>query len=142
LWEACVCPYTTTGRVHPAQKERQNAEEFGTLVAAAFVAVVMLVMTAAPATAARQNGLVNVNVEGNQVQVPIAAAANICDVNIAILLGAILDDGDTDLHRRCRRRGNHSSHRQLAVLERRSNHAADMPGRGTDPARAFSWRAL
>jgi hypothetical protein len=42
-----------------------------------------------------QNGLVNVNVEGNQVQVPIAAAVNICDVNIAILLGFILDNGET-----------------------------------------------
>ena len=42
-----------------------------------------------------QNGLVNVNIEDNVVQVPIAAAANICDVNIAILLGAILDNGPT-----------------------------------------------
>ena len=42
-----------------------------------------------------QNGLVNVNVEDNWVQVPIAAAANICDVNIAALIAFIADNGDT-----------------------------------------------
>jgi hypothetical protein len=43
----------------------------------------------------RQNGLINVNLENNTVQVPIAAAANICDVDIAILVGAILEDDAT-----------------------------------------------
>lgn len=43
----------------------------------------------------RQNGLINVNIEDNEIQIPIAAAANICDVNVAILVAAILDDGAT-----------------------------------------------
>jgi hypothetical protein len=43
----------------------------------------------------RQNGLINVNIEDNTIQVPIAAAANICDVDIAILVGAILEDDAT-----------------------------------------------
>jgi len=43
----------------------------------------------------RQNGLINVNVEDNTVQVPIAAAANICDVDVAILVGAILQNDAT-----------------------------------------------
>ena len=38
----------------------------------------------------QQSGLVNVNVSGNTVQVPIAAAVNICDVNAAVL--AVLTD--------------------------------------------------
>ena len=43
----------------------------------------------------RQNGLINVNLENNTVQIPIAAAANICDVNVAVLVGAILEDDAT-----------------------------------------------
>jgi hypothetical protein len=43
----------------------------------------------------RQNGLINVNLENNTVQIPIAAAANICDVDVAILVGAILQDDAT-----------------------------------------------
>src|SRR5919106_2001722 len=38
----------------------------------------------------RQNGLINVNLENNVIQVPIAAAANICDVNVVALATAIL----------------------------------------------------
>jgi hypothetical protein len=40
-----------------------------------------------------QSGLVNVNVEDNVVQVPIAIAANICGVTVAVLSNA-LDDGE------------------------------------------------
>ena len=43
----------------------------------------------------RQNGLINVNLENNTVQIPIAAAANICDVDVAILVGAILENDAT-----------------------------------------------
>lgn len=43
----------------------------------------------------RQNGLINVNLENNTIQIPIAAAANICDVDVAILVGAILKNGAT-----------------------------------------------
>lgn len=45
--------------------------------------------------AASQDGLVNVNLENNVIQVPIAAAANICDVDVAILASAILFDDAT-----------------------------------------------
>jgi hypothetical protein len=44
----------------------------------------------------RQDGLVNVNLENNTVQIPIAAAANICDVDVAILVGTILEDDATE----------------------------------------------
>jgi hypothetical protein len=44
----------------------------------------------------RQDGLINVNIEDNIVQIPIAAAANVCDVDIAILVGAILEDDATE----------------------------------------------
>ena len=40
---------------------------------------------AAPADAATQNGLVNVDLSGNTVQVPVAVAANICGVQANVL---------------------------------------------------------
>jgi hypothetical protein len=42
-------------------------------------------IAAAPAPAANQNGLVNVDLTGNTVQVPIGIAANVCDVSVAAL---------------------------------------------------------
>jgi hypothetical protein len=39
---------------------------------------------------ARQEGLINVNLEDNTVQVPIAAAANICDVDVVLLATEVL----------------------------------------------------
>jgi ChpA-C len=36
-----------------------------------------------------QNGLVNLNVSGNTVQVPISIAANVCGVNVALLANLI-----------------------------------------------------
>ena len=39
-----------------------------------------------------QNGLVNVNADDVEVQVPIGIAANICDVNVAVLVDQFLDD--------------------------------------------------
>jgi hypothetical protein len=44
---------------------------------------------------ALQNGLVNVNVTDIQVQVPIALAANVCDVNVAVLVADLQDDAAT-----------------------------------------------
>ena len=41
-----------------------------------------------------QEGLINVNIGDVTVQVPIAAAANICDVTVAILASDLLDDGE------------------------------------------------
>lgn len=58
------------------------------LTAGAFVGL------AAPAQAAppvNQSGLVNVNVTDLNVQVPIGIAANICDVNVAVLVDTIQD---------------------------------------------------
>ena len=45
--------------------------------------------SAAPVT---QEGLVNVNLTDVAVAVPIAVAANVCDVNVAVLVG-LLSDG-------------------------------------------------
>lgn len=39
---------------------------------------------------ARQNGLINVNLDNNFVAIPIAAAANICDVDVVVLVRRIL----------------------------------------------------
>ena len=52
------------------------------------------VALASPAAAAppTQSGLVNVNVSDLVVQIPIAIAANICDVNVAVLVGDLIDD--------------------------------------------------
>jgi hypothetical protein len=65
---------------------------FMTLVAALCLAAAM---TVAPATAANQNGLVNINLEDNIVQVPVAVAANVCDVDVAVLVGLLADTGST-----------------------------------------------
>src|SRR4051794_40793259 len=55
------------------------------LCAAAAVSACSLGMAAAPAPAAQQNGLVNVDLTGNTIQVPIGVAANVCDVTVAAL---------------------------------------------------------
>lgn len=49
------------------------------------LAALMLAMSAAPALATTQKGLVNVNVEDVAVQVPIGVAANVCGVDANIL---------------------------------------------------------
>jgi hypothetical protein len=38
----------------------------------------------------RQDGLVNVNLSNNTVQIPIAVAANVCDVDVLVLATEIL----------------------------------------------------
>jgi hypothetical protein len=65
---------------------------FLVLLTAALMAVSF---TVTPASAARQNGLVNINLENNVVQVPVALAANICNVDVNVLVGNILDNADT-----------------------------------------------
>jgi hypothetical protein len=51
-----------------------------------FIAVALSVgVAAAPASAQTQTGLVNVIVANNTVQVPIAVAANICNVQVGVL---------------------------------------------------------
>lgn len=53
-----------------------------------------LFAVAAPAGAQNQRGLVNVAVGDVTIQVPVAVAANICDVNVAVLVGDFRDDGE------------------------------------------------
>ena len=42
------------------------------------------------------HGLVNVQIGDITILAPISVAANICDVNVAILVGQFLDDGDAE----------------------------------------------
>jgi hypothetical protein len=42
-----------------------------------------------------QTGLVNLNISGNQVQIPLAVALNVCDVNVAVLVDLFDDDAAT-----------------------------------------------
>jgi len=49
-----------------------------------------------PGGPTRQDGLINVNLSNNTVQIPIAAAANVCDVDVLVLATAILLDDATE----------------------------------------------
>ena len=64
------------------------------LVALVAAALPLLSLGAVPAQAQTQEGLVNVNVSDVQVQLPIAIAANICDVAVNVLAEQIRE-GDT-----------------------------------------------
>src|SRR3954462_2060973 len=55
------------------------------VVASAAATAACLGIAAAPAPAAQQDGLVNVDLTGNTIQVPIGVAANVCDVSVAAL---------------------------------------------------------
>ena len=55
------------------------------LAAVAAASVACVGVAAAPAAAAPQEGLVNVDLTGNTVQLPIGVAANVCDVTVAAL---------------------------------------------------------
>jgi hypothetical protein len=58
------------------------------------MAVAMMLAFALPATAQpQQEGLVNVNVSDVVVQLPIAVAANVCDVNVNVLAEQLRDGG-------------------------------------------------
>jgi len=62
---------------------------------AAFVAAISCLAGASAASAqTHQNGLVNLNLENITVQVPIGVAANVCDVNVAVLAN-LVDAGQT-----------------------------------------------
>jgi len=68
------------------------------LTLAALVAAVTCLAAAASAGAqTTQNGLVNLNLQDVTVQVPIAVAANICDLNVAVLANLV----DTGLPTNC-----------------------------------------
>lgn len=60
---------------------RTTRARFSALVATGALAIGV----AAPAEAANQNGLVNVDLSGNTVQVPVAVAANICGVQANVI---------------------------------------------------------
>lgn len=65
------------------------------------VTALMVVALAVPATAAplvdvTLTDVIDANGNNVVVQVPISVAANVCDVNVAVLLAAIEDDGDTN----------------------------------------------
>lgn len=65
------------------------------LLASAALGLAGVTMTSAPAFAATQRGLVNVNVEDVTVQIPIGIAANVCDVDVAVLAQGLVS-GPTD----------------------------------------------
>ncbi|MSU91006.1 hypothetical protein GE300_15535 [Rhodobacteraceae bacterium 2CG4] len=48
-------------------------------------AMAALLALSAPAFAQDQEGLVNVSVDGNTVQVPVSVAANVCDIEVDVL---------------------------------------------------------
>lgn len=62
----------------------------GTATCTALAASGATVTPREPGGATRQDGLINVNLQNNTVQIPIAAAANICDVDVLVLATQIL----------------------------------------------------
>jgi hypothetical protein len=62
------------------------------LLLAGLMAGTLTAGAAAPAAAQPQTGLVNVDVSGVTIQLPIAIAANVCDVNVAVLVNDLQDD--------------------------------------------------
>ena len=63
------------------------------ITALALACTMALSMATGAMAQTNQSGLVNVNVDDNVVQVPIAIAANICGVTVAVLANA-LEDGE------------------------------------------------
>ncbi len=55
------------------------------VIATLFATALMVAATVTPAFAQQQRGLVNVNIEDTTIQVPIAVAANLCDINVNVL---------------------------------------------------------
>jgi hypothetical protein len=49
-----------------------------------------------PGGPTRQDGLINVNLSDNTVQIPVAAAANVCDVDVVVLATEILLNDATE----------------------------------------------
>ena len=67
--------------------------------AAAALATSTIALAGPAAAAPQQNGLVNVNVTDVAVLVPVAVAANVCDLNVAVLVDTLRDqaaDCDAD----------------------------------------------
>jgi hypothetical protein len=55
------------------------------LLVATVVATMAFAVGATPASAQQQEGLVNIIVSDVTIQVPVSVAANLCDINVAIL---------------------------------------------------------
>jgi hypothetical protein len=63
------------------------------LMAALVTAVTGLAGASAAGAQTTQNGLVNLNLEDITVQIPIGVAANVCDVNVAVIAN-LVDTGN------------------------------------------------
>ncbi|MGH2657875.1 MAG: hypothetical protein ACRDIZ_14485 [Actinomycetota bacterium] len=66
----------------------------GSAVCDAFAESDATVTPAEPGGPTFQEGLINVNISGVTIQVPITVAANLCDVTVAILATDLLEDGE------------------------------------------------
>lgn len=67
-----------------------------TILKTSHAAIAALLLSVAPALAQdNQEGLVNVDVEGNTVQVPVAVAANVCDVTVDVLASDFVGTDET-----------------------------------------------
>jgi len=66
-------------------------------LACSFAALTLALGAGAGAAGAQttQNGLVNLNLENITVQIPVGVAANVCDVNVAVLAN-LVDTGTSD----------------------------------------------
>jgi hypothetical protein len=62
----------------------------------ATAAVSMGIMAGPAAAQPQQNGLVNVNISGNTVQLPVSLAANVCHVQVAALAQQLGQTGTGD----------------------------------------------
>jgi hypothetical protein len=85
--------FRTNGR-----RNNMNATATTSHVRVRFVALIaasllVLSLGAMPAQAQTQEGLVNVNLSDITLQLPIAIAANVCDVNVNVLAEQLRDGG-------------------------------------------------
>jgi uncharacterized protein YggE len=64
-------------------------------ILALFATTAMMVAMLAMPASAQQTGLVNVNIEDTTIQVPIAVAANLCDIDVAVLAVQVEEDPTT-----------------------------------------------
>src|SRR5215212_3495804 len=71
-----------------AMKHLRTRTKAAVAIAAAGIAMSAGSVSAQPVT---QEGLVNVNLTDVTVQIPIAVAANVCDVNVAVLVSELTD---------------------------------------------------
>ncbi len=62
--------------------------------AIAVAGAVSLGVAGAPASAAQQDGLVNVDLTNNTVQVPVGVAANICGVQAGVIASGLFQAND------------------------------------------------